>query len=64
MADEKSIFILLVAGISLVSVMFFTFETLFLFGLFYLISLPLSFYTFRMKKSIQNEIEDEHEDVL
>ena len=59
-----TIFILLVAGISLVSVMFFTFETLFLFGLFYLISLPLSFYTFRMKKSIQHEIEDEHEDVL
>ena len=44
--------------------MFFTFESLFLFGLFYLISLPISFYTFKMKKSIQHEIEDEHEDVL
>ena len=59
-----TIFILLIAGISLVSVMFFTFESLFLFGLFYLISLPISFYTFKMKKSIQHEIEDEHEDVL
>ena len=45
-----TIFILLIAGISLVSVMFFTFESLFLFGLFYLISLPISFYTFKKKK--------------
>ena len=60
-----TIFILLVAGISLVAIMFFTFETLFLFGLFYFVSIPLSFYTFKKrKKTIQDEVDDEHEDVL
>ena len=45
--------------------MFFTFETLFLFGLFYFFSIPLSYYAFKKKKkTIQDEVEDEHEDVL
>ena len=60
-----TIFILLAAGISLVAIMFFTFETLFLFGLFYFFSIPLSYYAFKKKKkTIQDEVEDEHEDVL
>ena len=60
-----TIFILLMAGVSLVSLMFFTFETLFIFGLLYLFSVPLSFYTFQIKKkTVQHEIEDEHEDIL
>ncbi|MAJ85863.1 MAG: CDP-diacylglycerol--serine O-phosphatidyltransferase [Candidatus Pelagibacter sp.] len=60
-----TIFILLAAGISLVSLMFFTFETLVIFGLTYMLSVPISSYTFFSKKrNKQDEIEDEHEDIL
>mgnify|MGYP006088392995 CR=1 FL=1 len=61
-----TIFILLGVGIIFVSLVFFTFETLFILGLLYLATLPLSmiFYFKNAKKVKPIETEEEHEDVL
>ena len=61
-----TIFILLGIGISFVTLMFFTFETLLIFSLLYILSIPMACLTFyNNKKSIKIEnSEDEHEDIL
>ncbi len=61
-----TVFILLGIGISLVTLMFFTFETLIAFSLLYILSIPVACLTyFSNKKSIQNDTsDDDHEDVL
>ena len=61
-----TVFILLAIGISLVTLMFFTFETLIIFSLFYIISIPIACFTYyKNKKTFKNEYsEDEHEDIL
>ena len=61
-----TVFILLAIGISLVTLMFFTFETLLMFSLLYILSIPIAIFTFyNNKKSTQiDNSEDEHEDVL
>ena len=61
-----TIFILLVAGISLVSVMFFTFETLLAFCFLYILSIPMACFTYLNNKKAVNvdNSEDEHEDIL
>ena len=61
-----TIFILLGIGISLVTLMFFTFETLLIFSLLYILSIPMACLTFYNNKKlikIENS-EDEHEDIL
>ena len=61
-----TIFILLGIGVALVTLMFFTFETLLVFSLFYILSIPLACVTYlNNKKSFQiDNSEDEHEDIL
>ena len=61
-----TVFILLGIGISLVTLMFFTFETLLIFSLFYILSIPVACFTYyNNKKSIQSDnSEEEHEDIL
>ncbi len=61
-----TVFILLGIGVSLVTLMFFTFETLLVFILFYILSIPLACVTYlNNKKSVQmDNSEDEHEDIL
>tara|TARA_A100000164_G_scaffold202130_1_gene179476 strand:+ start:319 stop:1107 length:789 start_codon:yes stop_codon:yes gene_type:complete len=61
-----TVFILLGIGISLVTLMFFTFETLLIFSLLYILSIPMACFTYlNNKKSIKNDSsEDEHEDIL
>ena len=61
-----TIFILLGIGISLVTLMFFTFETLIAFSFLYLLSIPLASFTyFKNKKLNKSEnLEEEHEDIL
>ena len=61
-----TVFILLGIGISLVTLMFFTFETLLMFSTLYILSIPMSCFTYYSnKKSIQSDnSEDEHEDIL
>jgi CDP-diacylglycerol--serine O-phosphatidyltransferase len=61
-----TVFILLGIGVALVTLMFFTFETLLVFSLFYILSIPLACVTYlNNKKSVQmDNFEDEHEDIL
>ena len=61
-----TVFILLGIGVSLVTLMFFTFETLLFFSLIYFLSIPIACITYNNnKKSIRNDNpEDEHEDIL
>ena len=61
-----TVFILLGIGISLVTLMFFTFETLLIFSFFYILSIPMACFTYLSnKKSFQiDNSEDEHEDIL
>ena len=61
-----TVFILLGIGVSLVTLMFFTFETLLIFSLIYILSIPMACFTFyNNKNSTKNEnFEDEHEDIL
>ena len=61
-----TIFILFVIGVSFVTLMFFTFETLIVFSLLYLLSIPLACFTFYKNKKLNKSeiLEDEHEDIL
>ena len=62
-----TIFLLLGIGIYLSLIIFYTFETLFMTGLIYIILIPISFFHFRYlnKKSlISTHEEEETEDVL
>ena len=65
-SPKTTIFILLGIGLIFISLLFYTFETLLIFGLFYLISIPISYFMYRNqnKKEKQETSEDEHEDVL
>ena len=59
-------FILLGIGVIFISLLYYTFETLLVFGLVYLTSIPFSFFMYnnQNKKETLETSEDEHEDVL
>ena len=61
-----TVFILLVIGISFITLIFFTFETLIVFTSLYILSIPIACYTYaKNKKSFKaNNSEEEHEDIL
>ena len=63
---KLTIFILLFAVLSFVSLMFYTFETLLLFGFIYVLTIPLSAFMFlKNKNSLKDNFNDEdHEDIL
>ena len=65
-APRLTIFILFGIGISFVSLLFFTFETLLVFGISYFATLPISFLTYLKKNKADNSTlrEEEHEDIL
>ena len=65
-SPKATIFILLGIGLIFISLLFYTFETLLIFGLCYLISIPISFFMYKnqIKKENQETSEEEHEDVL
>ena len=65
-SPKATAFILLGIGIIFISLLDYTFETLLVFGLIYLISIPISFFMYRNrnKKETLETSEDEHEDVL
>ena len=65
-SPKSTVFILLGIGIIFISLLYFTFETLLVFGLFYLISIPASYFIYQKqnKKIVSAMIDDEHEDVL
>ena len=59
-------FILLGIGIIFISLLFYTFETLLIFSLVYLLSIPFSFFMYKRKnrKETLETSDEEHEDVL
>tara|TARA_Y100000992_G_scaffold273546_1_gene215838 strand:- start:647 stop:1435 length:789 start_codon:yes stop_codon:yes gene_type:complete len=61
-----TVFILLGIGTSLVTLMFFTFETLLAFSMFYILSIPIACLTYlNNKRAVEaDNSEDEHEDIL
>ena len=63
---KLTIILLLSIGLSFVSLMFFTFETLILFGICYFITIPIAFLTYIKKNNniSQNPSEEDHEDIL
>ena len=65
-SSKTTVFLLLFAGIIFISLLFFTFETLLVFSLIYLISIPLSMliYKKQQKKYTSKISEEDHEDIL
>ena len=64
--SKTTIFLLLAAGLIFISLLFYTFETLLIFGIFYLLLIPISFFIFKnnQKKYLSKASEEDHEDVL
>ncbi len=64
-SPKTTVFLLLAAGIIFIALLFYTFETLLIFGIVYLISIPLSIYIYKKQKKHSTKISDEdHEDIL
>ena len=65
-SSKATIFLLLVAGLIFIALLFYTFETLLLFGLLYLSSIPLSIFIFynQKKKKLTKISDEDHEDIL
>ena len=65
-SPKTTVFILLGIGTIFISLLFYTFKTLIIFGLVYLISIPISFLMFKnqSKKENSETSDDDHEDVL
>ncbi len=65
-SPKMTIFLLLLIGIIFISLLSYTFETLLIFSIFYLISIPISFLIYKkQQKRYDTKISDEdHEDIL
>ena len=65
-SSKTTIFLLLSAGIIFIALLFYTFETLLVFSLLYLISIPISILIYKKqeKKSISKISDEDHEDIL
>jgi CDP-diacylglycerol--serine O-phosphatidyltransferase len=65
-SPKTTIFLLLFAGIIFIALLFYTFETLLVFSLLYLISIPISILIYKKqeKKSISKISDEDHEDIL
>ena len=65
-SPKATVFILLGIGTIFISLLFYTFETLLIFSLFYLLSIPISFFMYKRQNKIEDleTSEDDHEDVL
>ncbi len=65
-SPKTTVFLLLAIGIIIISLLFYTFETLLLFSIIYFISIPVSFFIYKnQQKKYATKISDEdHEDIL
>ena len=65
-SPKTSVFLLLGVGIVFIALLFYTLETLLIFGICYLISIPVSviIYNNQNKKNIEKISDDNHEDIL
>ena len=65
-SPKATVFLLLSVGIIFIALLFYTLETLLVFGITYLLSIPASIliYSFQNKKNLEKISEDNHEDIL
>ena len=65
-SPKTTVFLLLGIGIVFIALLFYTLETLLIFGIGYLISIPVSImiYNNQRKKNTDKTTEENHEDVL
>ena len=65
-SSKATVFLLLSIGIIFIALLFYTFETLLIFGIIYLISIPVSAINYiNQNKKNSNKVSDEnHEDIL
>ena len=65
-SSKTTIFLLLIIGTIFIALLFYTFETLLVFGLIYLFFIPISIFIFKNQQKKQSpKISDEdHEDIL
>ena len=65
-SSKTTVFLLLGIGIVFIALLFYTLETLLIFGVIYLITIPVSIilYNNQNKKSAEKISEDNHEDIL
>jgi CDP-diacylglycerol--serine O-phosphatidyltransferase len=65
-SSKATVFLLLGIGVIFISLLFYTFETMLIFGLVYLISIPIGiiFYINQNRKKIEKISDDNHEDIL
>ena len=57
---------LLAAGVIFIALLFYTFETLLIFGLVYMLIIPASIFIYKsqQKKNIYKTSDEDHEDIL
>ena len=65
-SSKATIFLLLIIGLIFIALLFYTFETLLVFGLLYLCSIPISIIIFynQKKKNLTKISDEDHEDIL
>ena len=65
-SSKITIFLLLAIGLIFISLLFYTFETLLIFTVVYLISIPVSIFIYKKqeKKSLTKISDEDHEDIL
>ena len=65
-SPKATVFLLLGIGLVFISLLFYTLETLLIFGLVYLTSIPISIilYHKQNKKDVDKISEENHEDIL
>ena len=65
-SSKATVFLLLGIGLIFISLLFYTLETLLIFGIIYLISIPISIilYNNQNKKNSEKISDDNHEDIL
>ena len=65
-SSKTTVFLLLAIGIVFIALLFYTLESLLLFGIAYILSIPVSIviYSNQNKKNLKKISDDDHEDIL
>ena len=65
-SPKATVFLLLAIGVIFIALLFYTLETLLIFGIIYLLLIPISIilYNNQNKKNSQKILEEDHEDIL
>ena len=65
-SSKTTVFLLLTVGLIFIALLFYTFETLLIFSLAYLFSIPVSVFIYKKqnKKNTSKISDEDHEDIL